>query len=276
MGEQFGYTSRSDILREEKSLSSNNAFKHATYTVSTASPKFSLFGPAHGHYDLRTKHRVTTPSDQGACGDCYAYASTAAIEYWYAHLKNYKSVPPKFSEKEVSACTSVNDEPNTRCRGGLMEYVYDYGKTFSLSTKGEYNRKKCGVSLAPSHLRINSFDVQGIEYNNALEQHIPHLLKKYGPITIGIDSDNDYIDNYVGGTFPEQHCGQDIDHAVAIVGYTDTDYIIKNSWGTDWGEDGFFRLKRGVNACGLATYVTYITDAELTNNAKWTGPYVGY
>ena len=123
------------------------------------------------------------------------------------------------------------------------------------------------------HIKIKSYDVQGKDDNENIEDHIPNLLLKYGVITVGIDSDNNYIDNYLSGTFDESKCGTNIDHAVAIVGYTETDYIIKNSWGTDWGENGFFKLKRGVNACGIAEYVTYITDAEIDHKAKSTGPF---
>ena len=277
-GEEFGYTSRSDILPEERKM--NRAFKHRS-NYDTSRNKHSQHNPPlkshRSKYDLRTLNRVTTPSNQGDCGDCFAYASAAAIEYWYSYLKNMKSHIPKFSVWELAQCTSRNNKPNTMCDGGLMEYIFDYGEHFALSFDKEYKRNSCrNTGAIQSHLQIIDYDVQSIEDNRHIEDHIPHLLHKYGPITVGIDTNNHNIDNYVGGTFPEHLCGDDIDHAVAIVGYTDTEYIIKNSWGTDWGEKGFFRLKRGVNACGIGRYVAYITNARLINKAAWTGPYYGY
>lgn len=275
-GEEFGFTSRSDILPEERKM--NRAFQHRS-NYDTAQNKHSQSRPPlmsrRSKYDLRTLNRVTKPSNQGGCGDCFAHASAAAVEYWYSHLKNIKSTIPKFSAWEMAQCTSRNNKPNTLCDGGLMEYIFDYGERFALSFDTEYTQNTCGGALK-SHLQVIDYDVQSIEDNRRIEDHIPHLLHKYGPITVGIDTNNDYIDNYVGGTFPEHLCGHDIDHAVAIVGYTDTEYIIKNSWGTDWGEEGFFRLKRGVNACGLGKYVAYITNARVVNKAAWTGPYYGY
>lgn len=277
-GENFGYTSRSDILPEERKM--NRAFRHRS-NYDTAQNKHSLSNPPlkshHSQYDLRTLNRVTTPSDQGGCGDCFAYASATAIEYWYSHLKNMKSHIPKFSAWEMAQCTSRNNKPNTLCDGGLMEYIFDYGERFALSFDKEYKRNSCrNIGALQSHLQVIDYDVQSIEDNRHVEDHIPHLLHKYGPITVGIDTNNQHIDHYVGGTFPEHLCGNDIDHAVAIVGYTDTEYIIKNSWGTDWGEQGFFRLKRGVNACGIGRYVAYITNARLINKAARSGPYYGY
>ena len=277
-GEEFGYTSRSDILPEEKKM--NHAFKHRIKYDITQNKHSLTNPPLKSHvskYDLRTLNRVTEPSDQGDCGDCFAYAGAAAIEYWYSYLKNMKSNIPKFSAIEMAQCTSRNNIPNTMCDGGLMEYIFDYGEYYALSFDKEYNQQSCkNTEALPSHLQIIDYDVQSIEENPHIEDHIPLLLHKYGPITVGIDSNNGFIDNYVGGTFPEYLCGDDIDHAVAIVGYTDTEYIIKNSWGPKWGENGFFRLKRGVNACGIGKYVTYITSARLVNDARWSGPYYGY
>lgn len=225
-------------------------------------------------YDLRHKHRVSHVLDQGDCGNCFAYSSATAIEYWYAHLRKYGKTPPHFSVPEISDCTSVNDTPNEACDGGLMEYVFEYGKNYALSFNREYDEKDKCQHNSLSHLKILDFEIQDIESNPHIEHHLPALLMKYGPISIGIDTDNDYIDNYVRGVFPASKCGNNIDHAVSIVGFTPKSWIVKNSWGTDWGERGYFHLPRNVNACGLAEYVSYIKHAEIIHEIIPTGTFV--
>lgn len=225
-------------------------------------------------YDLRHKHRVSRVLDQGDCGDCFAYSSATAIEYWYAHLRKYGKTPPHFSISEISDCTSINNTPNEACDGGLMEYVFEYGKNYALSFEREYDDKEKCTKNNLSHLKILDYEVQDVESNPHIEHHLPALLMKYGPITVGIDTDNDYIDNYERGIFPASKCGNNIDHAVAIVGFTPKTWIVKNSWGTDWGERGYLHLPRNKNACGLAEYVSYIKHAEIIRKIKPTGTFV--
>lgn len=261
MGEGYGYTSRSDMLPHErlknKALQKPTVEKRTSLRPMLGVPKT---------FDLRPK--MVNPMDQGECGNCFAYAATAAIEYWYARLGSRKVA---FNVDEFTECTSIHEQPNAGCDGGLMEFVFDYGQHFAVPFRTD-GYKGC-YGQTDSHLKVDSYEVQGMDSNENIEHHIPSLLVKYGPITVGIDTDNDYISNYVSGVFHESNCGKNIDHAVAIVGYTKHHYIVKNSWGTKWGEAGYFRLRRNVNACGLAEYVSYITGASLEHRAKKTGPY---
>lgn len=270
-GKGFGLTSRSDLFENEKG--ENKAFSRKLSKKHFKNNILKLRAAIPNTYDLREKNRVSTPLNQGDCGNCFAYSAATAIEYWYSHLRQIKHLPPQFSTDEITGCTSIDNTPNNGCDGGLMEYVYEYGQNYALSFKREFIGDTCSVRIAPTHLSILSYDVQGIDENEYIEEKIPALLVKYGAITVGIDTKNDFIDNYISGIFDESLCGTDIDHAVAIVGYTEDAWIIKNSWGTDWGEDGFFKLRRGVNACGIAEYVSYITSAKIVQRAKSTGPF---
>lgn len=94
------------------------------------------------------------------------------------------------------------------------------------------------------------------------ESNITTQLPKVGPIGIGIDALNAKMKAYTGGIAqPDCPKGSTLNHAVLIVGYGTeggVDYWkIKNSWGTDWGEDGYYRVVRGKNACGIAEDATH-------------------
>jgi cathepsin L len=68
---------------------------------------------------------------------------------------------------------------------------------------------------------------------------------------------------YRGGVLKESQCGKDIDHAVLLVGFTPEYWIIKNSWGPRWGQAGYLYLERNKNACGINSYASFITEAEV-------------
>jgi len=88
------------------------------------------------------------------------------------------------------------------------------------------------------------------------------------PISIGIDANNDIFKSYNGGIISSPDCTTNLDHAVLLVGYGSEDgndyWTVKNSWGPDWGEDGYFRIARdasqdGPGICGLQMNPTYPT-----------------
>jgi len=84
-----------------------------------------------------------------------------------------------------------------------------------------------------------------------------------GPVSVAIEADQQCFQFYSGGILSDPSCGMQLDHGVTAVGYgtdatTSTDYwIVKNSWGTSWGEAGYVRLIRGSNECGIAQEASY-------------------
>jgi cathepsin L len=160
-------------------------------------------------------------------------------------------------------CTSGTSRPDVGCEGGLMEYVFEYAKDhpIALDTEVPYRERQgqCPNTLL-SHVKVENYKVVMIEENPKAEQQFEYILHNYGPIGIGIDSEN--MDNYRGGIFTADQCGKDIDHAVTIIGYTKDAWIIKNSWGPNWGVGGYLLLERGTNACGVAEYGVYVSNAE--------------
>jgi len=260
---QFGLTSRSDKFEYE--IINNRAFISGNHKMiirkAEHKHKHKLYSNHYTPIDLRNYHSksfVTPVKDQKLCGGCFAFASATVLEYWSKKNGNPKSL----SAQNLMDCTSAYGQPNDGCDGGLMEYVFEYAKKHPVDLDINYPfsdfPKACPNRLW-THVTVADYKVLMIDENYKAEQQIPYILHHFGPISIGIDSTT--MEDYKGGVFTADMCSNDIDHAVTIVGYTNDAWIIKNSWGPDWGEDGYLYLERGKNACGLAEYMVYIDSA---------------
>lgn len=227
--------------------------------------------------NIHTKHHLGTPSSfnwkekgfvtdvirQGSCGGCFAIASMGSLEYWYKKKSN------KLMKLSIQQALDCSRPSSDGCDGGLMEDVYETAMTHAIGPEVWDNYKKHNSVCKHRHvkpwIKVNSYIVQSDEFmtHQSIESKLAHNLLSYGPIPIGIDSSSHAFELYSSGVIKSHHCGKDIDHAVVIVGYTPEYWIVKNSWGKEWGEDGYFRIERNKNACGLATYASFITDASV-------------
>ena len=137
----------------------------------------------------------------------------------------------------------------------MLESAYPY-------VAGNGHARKCKYNAADSYGTVKKWSQFSKD-----EDEIATGLSEQGPLTTSINAK--YFNSYDSGIFkcknPKKCKGADknLDHAVAIVGYGSedgTDYwIIKNSWAADWGEDGYIRVERGVNCCGIATEALSVT-----------------
>lgn len=273
----FGLTSRSDRFRNEKIQ--NLHLKHSHHLKVARAPTNNhvhLAAPKHmAPIDWRNvngKSYVSSVKDQGDCGGCFAFASATILEFWSREEGDPKSLSPQ----SLMDCTSFRGKPDDGCEGGLMEYVFEYAKKHPvpLEVDQPYLERDATCSQMPlwSHVQVGAYKVLMHDTNRRAERAIETLLHAYGPISVGIDSTSDAMENYKGGIFKASMCGKDIDHAVTIVGYTKNAWIIKNSWGPKWGVDGYLYLERGKNACGVAEYIVYVTNAKpilREENTKW-------
>ena len=201
-------------------------------------------------WDWTTKGAVTPIKDQGNCGSCWAFSTTGSLE----GLNQIKNGDLKsFSEQYLVDCSK---DGNEGCNGGEMttalQYVVDNG--IPLESDYPYTAMdgtcKTGVATA-----FQPTSWQALQKNN-LQGFV--IATSIQPISIGIEADE--ILYYTGGVFNDDSCGTWLDHGVLLVGYgtdsTDGDFWkVKNSWGTDWGEDGYIRFERDMtqsyNVCGV-------------------------
>jgi C1A family cysteine protease len=207
-------------------------------------------------FDWTTKGAVTPIKDQGQCGSCWSFGTTSDIEgTWFLAGNDLVSL----SEQELVSCDTKGEDEG--CNGGLQEAAFEYVIKNGLTTESNYpyqsgsgRAPKCDASKeTPVAATISSWSQ--VASSGGEEDAIQTALLASGPITIGINASP--MQRYNGGIDNPLVCVKaSLDHAVTIVGYGTEDgtayWKIRNSWNTDWGEDGYYRIVRGSNKCGLA------------------------
>lgn len=198
------------------------------------------------NFDWRTRGVITRVKNQGYCGACYAFAVSGNIESQYA-IKY--GVRLDLSEQQIINC----DYNQNGCNGGSIAGVMDYLKRsggLGLETSMVYRGRKQYCYNIQKKARII-----GKTYAGTDENYIQSQIFKYGPLATGVNAK--FFKYYKSGimTFSNYMCSPyTLNHAVLIVGYGVTNrgykyWIIKNSWGANWGENGYIRIGRGV--CGI-------------------------
>lgn len=193
--------------------------------------------------DWRVFGVVGPVKKQGSCNSCWAFSAAGSLEYW---LK--KENP----DAEVNVQAVLDCTPRTYgCMGGLMENVFDFKHSFPLGYAYSGKTGKCTVQeegvRAISH----------VEADGHAEESLAYMIHKWGPVSVAVDFSKQY--RYKGGVIKADECKNDPHHAVLAVGYTPEYWIVKNSMGTEWGDEGYAYIERGKHACGIDTYASVAT-----------------
>ena len=198
-------------------------------------------------WDWREKNVVSEVKDQKSCGSCWAFSATQVVE---SHIAIKTGKLYDLSEQNLIDC----DEAEFGCHGGYHYRALDY-----ISKHGLVEEKNYPYKSKKLNCTVNENDVvakiQGYKNITSDEVEMAKALYEIGPLAVGIDST--FLQFYFGGVSDPMFCSNINNHDVLIVGYGTSlfgkDYwIVKNSWGSGWGEKGYFRFVRGMKKCGIA------------------------
>ncbi|XP_058092328.1 senescence-specific cysteine protease SAG39-like [Magnolia sinica] len=249
----------------EEFKSTHNGFKPTQTRASRAASFMYENVTVPASMDWRKKGAVTPIKDQGQCGCCWAFSAVAAME-GITQLKTGKLV--SLSEQEVVDC-DINGE-DQGCEGGLMDDAFDFIRhNGGLTTEANYPYEgidgTCNSKKAANHVaKINGYEDVTANSEKALLKAVANQ-----PVSVAIDASGSDFQFYSSGVFMGD-CGTELDHGVTAVGYGTADdgtkyWLVKNSWGTSWGEDGYIMMERDVDAeegiCGIAMQASYPTAA---------------
>ncbi|XP_072936607.1 cysteine proteinase B-like [Epargyreus clarus] len=202
------------------------------------------FKTAPDAFDWREQNKVTGIRNQERCGACWAFGAVGNLESQYAIKYNQIL---DFSEQQLVDC----DKNSFGCSGTQdlaypFMYWMEHGPMLEEDYKYEGSDGTCRADDSKAKAKISGC----VAYSTNDEEALKKALHDVGPLAIAIDATS--IMHYNHGVMDGCTCNS-INHAVLLVGYgTEKDipfWVIKNSWGADWGEDGFFKVKRGVNSC---------------------------
>jgi len=257
-GAKFGLTKFADLTVDE--------FKSIYLLPKKITPKKHKVAPKRDRaaptvFDWRNTGMVTAVKNQEECGSCWAFSATETIEsaWMLKHNLNNLTMSP-LSPQQIVDC----DNMDSGCGGGNPTTAYQY----VISQGGIETNKKypytgqdgtCNFQQSDVYAKINNWN-----YACSSEDE-PTLLQNtytYGALSICVDAAN--WQDYESGIMTAWQCAwiDMLDHCVQAVGWNlqqSTPYwSVRNSWNTDWGENGYIRLEYGANTCGLTELATYV------------------
>jgi cathepsin F/cysteine peptidase B len=219
--------------------------------------------------DWRSRGAVTHVKDQGQCGSCWAFSTIASIEgQWFLAADEPLT---SFAEQNLVSC---DDLLSFGCDGGFSWVAYSYlvnAQNGSVYTELSWPYTSGNGVVPPCNATADGHVIGGRITGGVVlapwdAEGMKQFLASSGPLSVAVDATS--FQTYVGGIMTSGEAGL-VNHEVLIVGYSSGEanatvsgselrdstatvvpyWIIKNSWGTDWGEDGYIRLELGKNLC---------------------------
>eukprot|EP00127_Corallochytrium_limacisporum_P001012 Clim_evm11s34 gene=Clim_evmTU11s34 len=257
----FGDIPRSEIQAKAKELkqdvSEKSGFKEHPYKP--------FQNPPPKHFDWREEGIIGPIKEQGVCGGCWAFGATATLE---AHWARYTGKIAKLSEQQLIDCSW--DFGNNGCNGGDEALAWEYVN----ATGGQTDSDDYGYFMATGMCKKDVKPVASLSGVMRIEQENEEMMLNAvaygGPLKVAYLAAKQSMIYYSSGVYDDPLCygvkADELNHVVLVVGYGTDDlqpegsrdyWIVRNSWGNLWGEEGYFRMVRNKNICGMAWDVAF-------------------
>lgn len=229
--------------------------------------------------DWREKGAVTGVKDQGQCGSCWAFSTTGSVEG--AHAVETGRLQA-YSEQELVDC-SPRSLGTYGCQGGLMDRAFEWLEGHVLVPEEAYPYEARETGYCNTNLTTNVPGIKVLNFEDVTPNDVLALLRAVedvGPVSVAVDAGSPRWMMYKSGVYEDPVASGTLNHGVLAVGYTlmpppralfgPSYIVVKNSWGSSWGEDGYIRLRVSLSpwadergTCGIAMMPSY----PVTENA---------
>jgi len=261
----FGITKFSDMSEEEfqSTVLMRNERPVDDRPVVPVTTLISEGAPAT--FDWREHGAVTPVKDQGQCGSCWAFSATEAIESAWILAGKSTDKNINLSPQQIVDCDSIDGVEG--CNGGFTESAYKYIAQVGGQEQIKDYPYTSGTTKKAGKCAFNKAEVDAFIHNYKAiakdETALSGTLSSTGPLSVCVDAA--HWQDYQHGVMSKYDCCVvcSLDHCVQLVGYNSTAstpyWIVRNSWNTDWGIDGYIWLEMGHNTCDIANDITWPT-----------------
>jgi cathepsin L len=226
---------------EYKKLRSMSAYKPSTHPI----VKLQSTGTNPASLDWRKKGVVTPVKNQGSCGSCWAFSATETVESAYAIASGDLLVlaPQTYVNcvKNPDSCGGTGG-----CQGATMELAFNFTAQTGIALEKDlpYEGQDATCSTYKAAVKVGGYVKNPVNDAAALET----AVATKGPQSITVAAEPWM--SYGGGVFNgcTGSLGADLDHGVQLVGYTADYWMVRNSWGSSWGEGGYIYVSRANDA----------------------------
>jgi len=258
---QMGINQFGDLTTAEFNTLMNGFHQHVSSNCKNNKRASKRPNDVPDSIDWRDYGYVTEVKDQGECGSCYSFSATGSLEgQHFAQTGELISL----SEQQLVDCSVAYG--NYGCQAGLMDnafaYIIDIG---GIDTEESYEY----IGFA-GPCRFNSTNIGAnctgfVDLPCGDETTLKETVGTIGPVSVAVDSSQISFQFYTSGVYYEPYCSSNmLNHGMLVVGYGSEDesdyWIVKNSWGKSWGDEGYIKMARNQgNNCGIASVASYPT-----------------